>query len=657
MGGKAEAIGYRPEIDGLRAVAVLSVIFYHAGLPGFSGGYVGVDIFFVISGFLITSIISREISVDSFTFAKFYERRIRRILPALFFVTSVSTILAWLILSPGQLKDYGQSLVATMAFTANIYFFLTSGYFSPNVETLPMIHMWSLAVEEQFYLFFPILLIILWRIRRETIFGILVFLLLGSLGLCIWNEARDPVTNFYLAHYRAWELLAGALLAMRASRIDIWFSTRPVITQFSQAAGLALVGGAIFLFDSETPFPGKFAMIPVAGTALLIASIASAGPARYLLSLRAMVMVGLISYSAYLWHQPLFAFARIYSAFPLSPGVKAAIILFTLGMAWLSWRYVEQPFRDRNFLSRMKIFVFALVGSAAIALTGLAFHFANGIPERFATQTRQLASTMEISPKRNICHTEGVNYREPATACVYPGSKASWALFGDSHAIEIGQALAERLGPKDDGVVHLTFSGCPPALTFESQNPGCAAWTREASDWLVQRKEVEKVLLVYRHNFYLYGDQTQYYPELGRKHANFLPKSASSEARIAYWKGYAALVDKFLAAGKQVYIVAPVPELPVHIERFIFSHDSMQIKRPTSPEWNRQRSAFARSQLAELAKKPGVTLIDPMDALCNATGCQMVRDGKVLYFDDNHPSMYGARLIVQQAVESGKLPL
>ena len=657
MEGKSTPIGYRPEIDGLRAVAVLSVIFYHAGLPGFSGGYVGVDIFFVISGFLITSIISREIAAGSFTFAKFYERRIRRILPALFFVTATSTFLAWFILSPGQLKDFGQSLVATMGFAANIYFFLTSGYFSPDVETLPMIHMWSLAVEEQFYLLFPVLLIVLWKIGRDVIHWILPILFMGSLSLCIWNESRDPVANFYLAHYRAWELMIGSIIALRASRIDHWFAHRHATRQSCQLAGLILIAGGIALLDSDTPFPGKYAIAPVFGTALLIASIAAAGPARWLLSLRPMVLVGLISYSAYLWHQPLFAFMRVYSGHLLSPIVKAAIILVALGAAWLSWRFVEQPFRDRKFLKRAQIFVFAVAGTGVIALVGLAFHLANGVPARFDARTRALASTMEVSPMRNKCHTDGLNYRKPETACVYPAKRASWALFGDSHAIEIGQALAERLGPKGEGVVHLTFSGCPPALTFDSQNPGCAAWTREASDWLMARKDVNNVLLVYRHNFYLLGDQTQVYPGLGGKHANFLPNASAKEAEAAYARGFSTLVDKFLAAGKKVYILAPIPELPVHVERFIFSHDPKMIEQPISLEWNRKRGAQARSILAQQAGKPGVTVLDPMDGLCEKTSCRMVANGKTLYFDDNHPSMYGARLIVNGAINSGKLPL
>lgn len=643
---------YRREVDGLRAIAVTSVILYHANIPPISGGYIGVDIFFVISGFLISAIIMGEIDGGRFTFAGFYERRIRRIFPALLTVILTASIVAVALLTPGQLKNFGQSIVATTLFVSNTYFRYKSGYFSPDTENLPLIHMWSLSVEEQFYIFFPLLLILIARLDRRLRVPVVLLAFAASLAWCLYEAQVNPGNNFFPVTARAWELLAGVIvaLALRAG-YDRTLSTP--LRSFIELAGLALMIAPMFIITRTTIFPGPAALAPVGGAALLLFAATERSIVGQLLALPPMVGIGLVSYSAYLWHQPLFAFARALSDGALPLAATLALIALTFALAWLSWRYVEQPFRARGRFSRTSLFTgFALCSLGLIGFGG-ALHLLRGLPQRYDAATLARAATIQPSPLRDVCHTEGLKYRHPGAACRYLGMTSRWAVLGDSHGIEIGYALAEALRPSGQGIVHLTFSGCQAALTFTSANPGCSAWQREVVDWLAQARDIPKVMLVYRANFYLFGDQTRSYPELPRDRPNFLPDLSPEAAREAYWQSFAAIVSRLRAAGKQVYIVRPVPELPYHVERYVFRPGSGVAG--TTRAWHKARSAFINQRLDRLAGMPGVTLLDPASVLCDAARCHAILEGKAMYFDDNHLSMAGAERFITAMQAQGLL--
>lgn len=365
---------YRREIDGLRAVAVLPVILFHAGFGSFAGGYVGVDVFFVISGYLITTILINDLEAGQFSLARFYERRARRILPALFFMMICCVPFAWMWMLPSQFKDFSQALVAVSLFASNILFWKKTDYFAPDAEENPLLHTWSLAVEEQFYIFFPILLWLLWRYGRERLFWVIVGLCVISLGASEWGWRNAPSANFYLIVTRAWELGAGAICAFllhgRAFRQNTALS----------ALGLGLIIFSIFAFDGETPFPSLYALAPVVGTALIILFAGSDTVVGRLLSFRAVVGVGLISYSAYLWHQPLFAFAHIRSFDPVGDALMLTLSIVSLGLGWLSWRYVERPFRHGGGALPRQAGVFAAsaAGLAAFIGFGLYGHLSDG---------------------------------------------------------------------------------------------------------------------------------------------------------------------------------------------------------------------------------------------------------------------------------------
>ncbi|MEZ5479762.1 MAG: acyltransferase [Thiolinea sp.] len=370
---------YRKEIDGLRALAVVPVILFHAGLSAFSGGFVGVDIFFVISGYLITSIIINELDAGHFTIAGFYERRARRILPALFFVMLVSLPFAWWILLPHELEAFARSMIAVVIFASNLLFWQESDYFATDSELIPLLHTWSLAVEEQYYVLFPLLLWGVWKLGLRRVALIIGSIALLSLGLAEWGWRHDAAANFYLLPSRAWELMAGAGCALYLYRHP------PPTGQLAQGAsllGLLLILFSIVWLDESVPFPSVYALPPVIGTALIILFAHGSSWTGRLLSLPLLVSIGLISYSAYLWHQPMFAFARLYW---LEPGLITLLSLALLAfvLAWISWRFVERPFRDRSHFSRRQIFLMALLAGIAFILLALSWIALQGVPARF----------------------------------------------------------------------------------------------------------------------------------------------------------------------------------------------------------------------------------------------------------------------------------
>ena len=373
---------YRPEIDGLRALAVVPVILFHAGFASFAGGYVGVDVFFVISGYLIASIIVEEMRGGRFSFVTFFERRARRIIPALYAVLLVTLPLGWLFMLPDNYENLGQSVFATVGVSNNVLLWLTSGYWDLSNEFKPLLHTWSLGVEEQFYFVFPLVMLALVPRGTRTMMWVFAISAVLSLLLAQWFMMSKPVAAFFLLPMRAWELLLGAMFAVtRTPGVPHQVSRGPLASVLAWI-GLALILAPVFLYDSRTPFPGVAALPPTVGTLLVIMFASSSNAVGRLLSLRWIVAIGLVSYSAYLWHQPLFAFIRLLSAEHPAAWVWAAAIAATGVLAFLSWRFIEQPFRSRERFSRTAIFAMTIVVGAVLGGAGLAIDRTSGFPER-----------------------------------------------------------------------------------------------------------------------------------------------------------------------------------------------------------------------------------------------------------------------------------
>ncbi|MBI1357421.1 MAG: acyltransferase family protein [Acidobacteria bacterium] len=367
---------YRREIDGLRAIAVIPVILFHAKLEAFAGGFVGVDIFFVISGYLITRICLAEMWQERFSLMHFYERRVRRIIPALFVVVAACIPFAWFLMLPDPLENFGQSIISTVLSTNNILLFLTTGYWDLAAEFKPLLHTWSLGVEEQYYLLFPLALWMMFTAAPRWIVPTLSVTALASLGLTLWLLHWSPAANFYLLPTRAFELLAGSLCAA------VGPLRRGRFSGLLGAGGLAMIFWSVAMYDRSTPFPSLYTLVPVGGAALVILFATEENLAARFLSWKGFVAVGLISYSLYLWHQPLFAFARILSREEPGAAVFVPLIALCVGLSYLSWRFVENPARDRK-LARPGVFYPAMAGAGvALCAVGAAFHFTGGAPSR-----------------------------------------------------------------------------------------------------------------------------------------------------------------------------------------------------------------------------------------------------------------------------------
>ncbi|MEP2830250.1 acyltransferase family protein [Parvibaculum sp.] len=439
---------YRPDVDGIRAVAVVPVVMFHAGIWPFTGGFVGVDVFFVISGYLITSILVGDIQAGNFSIARFYERRIRRIFPALFLMLGLSFIAGWFILLPSYFEDFSEGVFATALFLSNFQFWRESGYFDSAADLKPLLHTWSLAVEEQFYIFFPLLLALFYRHRLSILKAALLVVTVISFALSVYFVRSAPEAAFYLTPMRVWELMAGCLLAV--GMVPRFTSNR--VAEVSAAVGIALIAIAVFGFTPATPFPGVAALLPVVGTMLLIHSgESSVTTIGRILSTPVLVGIGLISYSLYLFHWPVFVFYRhLVDGGDGELGMRILLIFLSVALAWASWRYVERPFRRRAPTSTKRR-VFAVGGVVAVTFlaVGGVGNAMKGWPERYDFRFDP-APVMKAGEREIRKVMEGVRCRVPgegSTANAHrhcdemPLRHPAVALIGDSHASHIYPGL------------------------------------------------------------------------------------------------------------------------------------------------------------------------------------------------------------------------
>lgn len=656
---------YRPEIDGLRTLAVVPVILFHAGIPGFGGGFVGVDIFFVISGYLITLIIDREILAKDFSIAKFYERRVRRILPAMFLVLSVSTMFAWLWLTPSELKDYGQSLVAVNLFASNILFWRETGYFGGVGEFKPLLHTWSLAVEEQFYVIFPLLLLGLSALARRFVIIAVAALVILSFGLAEMQSHLKVDSAFFLAQYRAWELGVGALVALvfRGQLVK-----SGLLSSIGSIVGLAAILLSIVLLDGDTPFPGIYALPCVLGAALIILCAHPGNPVGRLLSTSPFVWIGLLSYSAYLWHQPLFALVRIRYVNEVPMLGMLALSLCSLGAAYLSWRFVEQPFRTPYRVSKKPLMLGAGLFAAALVAIGAGMALTNGAPWRLKPEAARLASyAAKKNPRTEEClgNARGF-YTTPENACIYnTGMPPRVALWGDSHADALASGLADALKSTGSGVRALTNAGCRPAIGLGSER--CDKVNADILRYLIAATDIDVVVITCRYTIAIEGkrfDNQEGGVEFGGD-AYALPthrdrRFINDPSRVPMvGESLRAPIKKLLDAGKHVVLVYPVPEVgwnvPKHLARVAMFSDTAPSTLSTSYAVFEKRTAVIHSELEKLGQNPSLINVRPETVFCNtqeAGRCMAAISGAPLYYDEHHLGSVGAAMLSQEIVQS-----
>ena len=649
---------YRPDIDGLRAIAVVPVVLFHAGFTSVSGGFVGVDVFFVISGYLITQLLLNDIRSGSFSIARFYERRIRRIFPALFAVIGASSLAAWFIFMPGEMAYFARSAAAAALFSSNMLFFSESGYFDAEAHLKPLLHTWSLAVEEQFYIVFPLLLFGVTR-RAWPVARVLVGLWLASFALSLYAQQFAPVFNFYWAPPRFWELLTGAVLAA---------ATVPVLTtamsRWLILAGLGLIAISVFGYDENTVFPGLTALVPCLGAAFVIHGGSAPGAAIQILSARPIVQIGLMSYSLYLWHWPVIVFTRYLNAGQLSVATASATVVVSFALAYVSWRWIELPFRGKGaLLNRRGVIVGASLLIATTTSFGVTVSLLHGLPMRLPIAAQGLYAARD---DRSVCSSP--KYFVPVDAAVPREDMELRALcsigatddnsgiegaldfvvWGDSHAAAMAPAIDKIARAHGRTGALLGRGSCPPLLDFDTgasnrkKIKNCMLYNAAALRFIANN-QVAVVFLVARWPKYVH------HSEYGNEGIFFDPNDAimldDFSAELAQSLG--VTLSAISKAGAKAVIVMDVPEMgydvPHALAKASMTGDAIAIAPQRQAV--RRRQALTLSVLTAAAEKYDATFIDPTERICDATACRIRAGNIVLYADEDHLTRSGAEYI------------
>ncbi|MEP9347408.1 acyltransferase family protein [Xanthobacter sp. KR7-225] len=651
---------YRPDIDGLRTIAVLPVVFFHGGM--ISGGFVGVDVFFVISGYLITMILYEDARSGRLSIIRFYDRRIRRILPALFVVFGVTTLFALWLLTANDLVMYSRSLIAAVAFVSNIYFWKANDYFADGGDPAPLLHTWSLGVEEQFYIFFPILIYLFARFFRLTLLPFAVIAVgVISFGLSWYGSIRVPNFAFYMLPARAWELLAGSIIA-----IPFLPTLRPWMGRTLAALGIAGILVACFFYTSKIAFPGLAAALPVFGAAFVVYGglYSGGGLASWLLSRPPMVYIGKTSYSLYLWHWPILVFGAQYFGGELSTAQALVLIALSFAAAVLSYHFVETPFRTGAVLALpWKRFSAAGAAMAAFAVCAQTLILTKGLPIRMpeAASTAS-AARFDRSPAENECLVIPKQSELPAPAraerCTFgaaPGGTYQVALWGDSHGSAMVPGVVAAFTARGQSVRQITLAGCPPLLGASVGVRDGGYRCRTFNDLVVK----ELALMPKGGTVFIVGRWRNW---LGSGRVNFLKDDLSgAPSQEDSARAFDASLDRSIAAvralGLKPVIVGPVPEflkaVPGCASRALFhGFDASSCYRIDAAQREKLLGP-AEAALARAQKRwPDVTFLMPASAFCDVNGCDARIDGRIAYRDSHHLNQTAAKILLPRLLKA-----
>lgn len=648
-------VAYRPEIDGLRAIAAIAVMAYHADLGGARGGFTGVDVFFVISGYLISAVILQDLRTGTFSYREFYLRRALRILPAMLLVAAASLIGVALVIDAAAVKATGQSAIASVAMLANVYFWLKSGgYFGLAAPYLPLIHYWSLAVEEQFYLIVTPMLVLLWArgtTRMTTIIGVAALL---SFLLCCYLSIAKPGANYFLLPSRAWELLAGILVRLGEVRLRSTLSERA--KDSLAMLGAALLVTPIFLLPVGAPFPGIAALPTITGTCLVVAFSQHDRAIGRVLASPPLVGIGLISYSSYLWHQPLLALYRLLSPNALTPVGALLGLGASVGLGAITWQLVEKPFRRRGSARGIRVAVTAALSAIIVAVGA---RLAWGPPTTALTE-RQHALTRFAEPYilfNRRCRIEENPGRALALGCrIGSPVMPSVAIVGDSYATGATAAFSGPLKTVERSALVLTAAGCSPVWIDTSalgrKHQPCDAFSAALLDHIIAHPELRTVVLVAHWSLYL--DAAPFDNGEGGIEAR-APGHAID--RPALEQALRRTVARLLAADRTVILVYPSPSARWDMPRYLLKRERIGWHTPPLIGISRARvdkhNGPAIALLDSLGSEPRLKRLYPARGLCNTLlpgQCLVARDKRPLYFDDNHLAAEGAQLALPSHV-------
>jgi peptidoglycan/LPS O-acetylase OafA/YrhL len=645
---------YRPDIDGLRAIAVLAVMGYHAFPARIPGGYIGVDIFFVISGYLITDIIFRKMLVGSFTIIDFYERRVRRIFPALILVTAVTFAIGWFYLPPRDLQSLGTNIAGGAIFIQNIVLLGQVGYFDLAAARKPLLHLWSLGIEEQYYIAWPLILLAIrrWRLNPITLTFVLI---IASFFLDLAILKKNVDLAFYLPFTRAWELLIGSALSLwlitaKDVSIAAWITTEcqkasvkvdsvlqrlvwapgtaprgNLTVEFFAFSAIAAIAGAVYRFSAHTPYPGTFTLVPILAAAVLILASGS-WINRVFLSSRPMVFIGLISYPLYLWHYPLMAYARILWADAVPRLVMVATVIASVILAWLTYRYVERPIRFAKSRGHAKIAAL-VAGMVAVGLVGLIADKTGGLPIRIPEEIRgYLLTGAETSVywRRGQClllPDQGAS--DFADECSGIGKRPLLFVWGDSYAAALYAGLDRLSEQHGYGVAEYTASACPPMIGYVN---GERRFCKPINDFIIKKITEIKPNVVILHSTWSYdaNDLNAGLKETVRQLKELKIKKIVLLGPVASWKGdglAANVLDYFYESGHTL-----IPARTTY---------------RSNDEWTRALEQFLQKRAQEL----DIEYISARKVMCNDEGClsRIGKDGSDLTaFDGGHLTLPGS---------------
>ncbi len=611
---------YKSEIDGLRALAVLPVIFFHFDLNGFHGGFIGVDIFFVISGYLITKLLYKDISAQKFSLLDFYERRARRLLPAAFLVLFCSYIAGYYLFAPQDFKAFGESLHWFAFFASNIHFMNEAGYFDLPSQVKPILHTWSLSVEEQFYFIFPIILYLIYQFRKNNILTLIWVLIILSFSISVYTTYEYKAFAFYMLPSRGWELLLGSVLALGGlPRLQ-----HARLSNFIAITGLALIFLAMALYDKNTPFPGFAALIPCIGTVFIIwSNLETKNFIGKILSWKPLVFIGLISYPLYLWHWPLVVFPRYYLNRELLAVEVLLLIVSAFVLSYFTWKFIEQPIRARKiFINQKAILASAFAGIILFFAIGRVTDVHKGFPNRLPEPARTYA--MGVWDKhKNIkkCQNVSINVILKDELCPIGSNKDTlkprFIVWGDSHANMLLPMLSKQADKTYQQGFLASQGACPPILNLG--NKKCSEFT-QAIFKLIKRNNIRNIILVGRWGLYIHK----------RGFSENLTKTLN------------------LLKNRNIWVMETVPDhiinVPLTIAKEMMRGNKFETLALPTIKYKEHRSYLRKTFLQNTDVK--FQFIEMIDILCGARKhCLMTANGRSLYFDNDHLSTHGAHYI------------
>ncbi len=648
-------ISYRPDIDGLRAVAILSVVLFHAFPEILKGGFVGVDIFFVISGFLISSIIFTELNNGKFSFANFYARRIKRIFPALIAIFTASIVFGWFGLFAHEYQQLGKHTAMGAGFLANFQLYREAGYFDTASELKPLLHLWSLGIEEQFYMAWPLILFAAYKLRVKAIWLVLL-IAIPSLGLSIYASAGHKMFSFYLPPTRFWELLVGSGLAYIS-----FYKNNQKSAENSQLSanlqawfGVALIAAGVFLLDRWVAFPSSWAMLPTFGAFFIISAGKKAWFNHHILSSRVMIFIGIISYPLYLWHWPLLTFARIMEGGTASDAICVAAIIVSFVLAYLTYILIENPIRHLKYAT-----AYLCVAMLLIASIGAYIANKDGFISRFPEFEKYRLQTIRTPASDADCEAIFTQKGEEKLFkyCRFTGNKhkETVAIIGDSHAHVVFQGLAELMAAEHKNVLLLANTSCPTlmgAIAGDSAEDlrTCNSKIEQIIKTVAEREDVKTVLIVTRGASYISGNGFGV-AERDLRNRPILSIEQNNETPAQIFRhGLEKTSQSLTASGKKLFYMIENPELGV--DAFNCVGRPVYLTKQYDCVIEKATVLARQDEYREVIKNiPNLTLIDVVPAFCPDEHCKVMENGTLLYSDDDHLSVEGSRFLANKVLK------